>query len=298
MTATKSVRSEPLSVPVLILAGGYGTRISEESQFKPKPMIEVGGIPLLVHIMRHYYAHGFNDFVILGGYRNIEIKKYFMYYQALHNDLDIDLRSSFDEGWKFREQSAVQEKWRVRILDTGLGTMTGGRVGRALQILRESDKFEHFALTYGDGLSNIDLRKEFEFHKAHGGLGTVLGVKNLARYGELNTTPTGKVASFLEKPAEKQGFINGGFFFFRRGFETYVDSREGLVLEDQPLSRLAADGQLHVFEHSGFWQAMDTLRDRNVLEKLWSEGRAPWVQARQGDTSLEGQGASEFHADL
>ncbi len=265
------------SVPVLILAGGYGTRISEESQFKPKPMIEIGGIPILVHIMRHYYAHGFNDFVICGGYKAIEIKKYFMYYQALHSDIDIDHRASFDESWKFREQTGHQEKWRVRVLDTGVNTQTGGRVARALKICGQSAHFDHFAMTYGDGLTNVDLRKEYAFHVAHGGLGTVLGVKNIARYGELNTTATGKVSSFLEKPAEKQGYINGGFFLFRREFEEYLEVEESLVLENQPLSKLASDGQLHVFQHSGFWQAMDTLRDRNALEALWASGNAPWA---------------------
>lgn len=265
------------SVPVLILAGGYGTRISEESQFKPKPMIEIGGIPILVHIMRSYYAQGFTDFVICAGYKAVEIKKYFMYYQALHNDLDIDHRSSFDESWKFSEQSATQEKWRVRVLDTGLNTMTGGRVAHALKVISRDTHFDNFALTYGDGLSDVDLRKEYAFHLAHGGLGTVLGVRNHARYGELSTNANGKVNAFLEKPEEKQGFINGGFFFFRRDFEEYLDGTPGQILENQPLGKLAADGQLHFYQHLGFWHAMDTLRDRTTLEKMWAESNAPWT---------------------
>ncbi len=265
------------SVPVLILAGGFGTRISEESSFKPKPMIEIGGIPILLHIMRHYYAHGFNDFVICAGYKAIEIKKYFMYYQVLHNDLDIDHRLSFDESWKFGESDGTQEKWRVRVLDTGTDTMTGGRVAKALKVLARDKAFSNFAVTYGDGLSDVDLRKEYAFHLAHGELGTVLGVKNFARYGELNTTALGKVSSFLEKPEDKQGFINGGFFFFRREFEQYLAGGDSLILENAPLMRLAADGQLNFYKHLGFWHAMDTLRDRTILEKLWADNKAPWV---------------------
>lgn len=279
MTAKREGLVSTQSVPVLILAGGFGTRISEESQFKPKPMVEIGGIPVLLHIMRHYYAHGFNDFVICGGYKAIEIKKFFMYYQVLQNDLNIDHRASFDEGWKIGGQSPAQEKWRVRVLDTGLHTLTGGRVGRALQVLKKEGHFDHFALTYGDGLSDVNLKKEYTFHLAHGGLGTVLGVKNQARYGELNTTEQGKVLSFLEKPSEKQGFINGGFFFFRSEFEEYLSTDEKLTLEEQPLSRLAQDGQLSVYKHLGFWQAMDTLRDRVALEALCASGKAPWISA-------------------
>lgn len=277
MSAKREVLSTQ-NVPVLILAGGYGTRISEESQFKPKPMIEVGGIPMLVHIMRHYYSYGFNDFVICGGYKVVEIKKYFMYYQALHADLDIDHRSSFDQTWKFQDETTALEKWRVRILDTGLNTFTGGRVARALDSIRAAGDFEHFALTYGDGLSDVDLRAEFDYHRSHGKIGTVLGVKNFARYGELDASAEGRVNSFLEKPEDKQGFINGGFFFFRRDFEKYLHLDDKLVLEMQPLYRLAADGQLHVHKHLGFWHAMDTLRDRITLERLWSEGRAPWAR--------------------
>ncbi len=276
------------SVPVLILAGGFGTRISEESQFKPKPMVEIGGIPVLLHIMRHYYSYGFNDFVICAGYKAVEIKKYFMYYQILQNDLDIDHRASFDEGWKIGSQSPAQEKWRVRVLDTGLNTLTGGRVGRALEAIKQDTHFEHFALTYGDGLSDVNLRKEYAFHLAHGGLGTVLGVKNQARYGELNTTEQGKVLSFLEKPSEKQGFINGGFFFFRKEFDQYLSTNERLTLEEQPLSRLAQDGQLSVFKHLGFWQAMDTLRDRVALESLAASGRAPWIAAQPAPAASRG----------
>ncbi len=265
------------SVPVFILAGGYGTRISEESQFKPKPMIEVGGIPILVHIMRHYYAHGFNNFIICAGYKAVEIKKYFMYYQVLHNDLDMDHRVSFDEAWKFSESESTQEKWRVRVLDTGLNTMTGGRIGKAIKAVARSESFEHFAVTYGDGLSDVDLRRELDFHQLHGRIGTVLGVKNYARYGELSTGENGVVRSFLEKPEDKQGFINGGFFFFRRGFEALLSADESLVLEREPLMKLAAQGELRFYRHLGFWHAMDTLRDRMTLEKKWAEGDAPWV---------------------
>jgi glucose-1-phosphate cytidylyltransferase len=278
VSATREVlKSPPKSLPVFILAGGYGTRISEESRYKPKPMVEIGGIPILLHIMRHYYAYGFNDFVICAGYKAIEIKKYFMYYQMLHRDLDMDHRSSFAEAWKADSENETQEKWRVRVIDTGMDTQTGGRVGRALQAVKAQTDFDHFAVTYGDGLSDVNLKALLAYHLSHSAMGTVLGVKNQARYGELNTTDSGKVTSFLEKPSEKQGFINGGFFFFRREFESFLSTEQSLSLEEKPLVSLASQGQLNVFKHLGFWHAMDTLRDRTALEALWASGRAPWV---------------------
>lgn len=264
-------------IPILILAGGHGTRISEETALKPKPMVEIGGIPLIVHIMRHYYAYGFNDFVICGGYRSFEIKKFFMDYRFNMNDLEVDRRKPGSEPYRAMESRNAEERWRVRVIDTGVDTMTGARVAQALDRIRETDSFSHFGLTYGDGLTDLNLSTELRFHLDHGHVGTVLGVKNVARYGELDVNGDRKVMGFLEKPQSRQGFISGGFFFFREDFREYLSLQRDTVLEQAPLSRLAKDGELKVFEHSGFWYAMDTLRDKNHLQSLWEAGSPPWV---------------------
>jgi len=262
------------NIPILILAGGYGTRISEETSRIPKPMVEIGGVPIVIHILRSYYAHGFNNFVICVGYRGIEIKKYFMSYSFQNNDLELDMREG-KEHPKILGSSLGSEKWRIRVIDTGVDTMTGGRVGRCLAKLNQP--FEHFGLTYGDGLTNADLGKELKFHLSHDKTGTVLGVKKLARYGELEVNSDDLVTSFLEKPEERQGYISGGFFFFRSKFQSYLSTDPALVLEKGPLTTLAGNHELKVFKHSGFWHPMDTLRDRVHLESLWKSGQAPWL---------------------
>jgi glucose-1-phosphate cytidylyltransferase len=268
------------NVPVFILAGGLGTRLSEETHLRPKPMVEIGGIPILLHIMRRYYAFGFNDFVICAGYRSWEIKQYFLNYDLMRNHLKIDHRSDASSGSSILGKNRSQEKWQVRVIDTGEDSMTGTRIARAFDEIQDTDKFEHFAVTYGDGLSDVDLSKEVQFHLSHQKLGTVLGVHPMARFGELDVDASGQVNTFLEKPQSRQGLINGGFFFFRRDFRKYLSTDADCVFERAPLTDLATDGQLMVFKHDGFWQPMDTLRDKIQLEDLWQSGKAPWFSSK------------------
>lgn len=262
-------------VPVFILAGGLGTRLSEETHLKPKPMIEIGDIPILLHIMRHYYAFGFNDFVICAGYRSWDIKDYFLNYRIRQNHLIIDHRDEIGNQPKSIGSDLGQERWRVRVFDTGLNSMTGARLARACELISQ-EGFEDFALTYGDGLCNVNLADEYKFHKNHGRIGTVLGVKPISRFGEMGIGSEGKVLDFLEKPASKMGLINGGFFFFKRNFLKYVSSKSDCVLERSPLEKLVEEGELFTFEHQGFWQCMDTLRDKTQLQEMWDKGNAPW----------------------
>lgn len=268
---------DPKNIPVFILAGGLGTRISEETQFKPKPMIEIGETPILVHIMRWYYAHGFNDFVICAGYRSWEIKQYFLDYEFRSNHIQIDHRLDPKTPPKTIGQSRTQEKWRIRVIDTGVDCMTGGRIARAFDEVEKTDKFDHFAITYGDGVSDVNLQDELSFHLQHGKIGTVLGVTPMARFGELELTGQNQVQGFLEKPETKQGSINGGFFFMKREFRKYLSTDSATILERAPLSNLAKDGQLMMYKNAGFWHPMDTLRDKNYLQELFIKGDAPWV---------------------
>jgi glucose-1-phosphate cytidylyltransferase len=267
-------------IPILILAGGFGTRISEETQLKPKPMIEIGGAPILVHIMRYYYAHGFNDFVICAGYRSWEIKDYFLHYQYRQNHVYIDHRDL-----PLEEPKAIgseMERWRVRVLETGHDCMTGGRIARALDFLTEAkEDFANFGVTYGDGLANVNLAKELEFHQNHQKMGTVLGVPSLARFGELRSDATGKVSKFDEKPASRDPAISGGFFFFKKEFRNYLNNESSCILEKEPLSKLSLDGELMVYPHADFWHPMDTLRDKNYLQELWDSGKAPWLETHR-----------------
>jgi glucose-1-phosphate cytidylyltransferase len=264
------------NIPVLILAGGLGTRISEETHLRPKPMIEIGEFPILLHIMRWYYSFGFNDFVICAGYRAWEIKKFFLNYEFRQNHLQIDHRESLDNKPRSMGRNSLQEKWSIRIVDTGLESMTGTRVARALDQI-QGDKFEDFALTYGDGLCDVDLVKEAAFHFSHGKVGTVLGVHPMARFGELDIAPNGEVQEFLEKPQSRQGYINGGFFFFKRAFRDYLSTDVDCILERKPLFNLAENRQLMIHKHEGFWQPMDTLRDKTQLQEMWDSGKAPWL---------------------
>lgn len=268
------------NVPVFILAGGLGTRLSEETHLKPKPMIEIGDLPILMHIMRMFYHHGFNDFVICAGYRSWEIKEYFLNYRSRQNHLIIDHRENFNSAPQSFGSDLGVEKWRVRVVDTGRDTMTGARLAKAIDFVSK-DNFQHFAVTYGDGLSDVDLGKEFEFHEKHGRMGTVLGVKPVSRFGEMGIESGGKVLDFLEKPASKLGLINGGFFFFRREFRRYLSDKWDCVLEREPLENAVKDGELYTFEHNGFWQCMDTLRDKNQLQETWLSGEAPWLKRKE-----------------
>lgn len=267
------------NIPVFILAGGMGTRISEETSLRPKPMVEIGDIPILIHLMRHYYRYGFNDFVICAGYKSWEIKQYFLNYEFRVNSMEIDHRENGDRPGQAFARNIQQEKWRVRVLDTGLESMTGCRVSRAFDEISRVQDVGTFALTYGDGLANVNLDSQLAYHLEHKKIGTVLGVRPLARFGELNLRADNIVESFKEKPQGTQGAISGGFFFLESGFRDYLSDEPDCILEREPLARLAADGELVMYMHEGFWQPMDTLRDKKLLQDLWDTGSAPWLNS-------------------
>ncbi|MDM0081986.1 glucose-1-phosphate cytidylyltransferase [Variovorax sp. J31P179] len=250
----------------VILAGGLGTRIAEESDTKPKPMVEVGGRPLLWHIMKIYASHGINDFVICLGYKGYVIKEFFFNYYRHMSDMRIDLKTG-----DHQILSNHAEDWRITLVDTGAETMTGGRLKRAAQYLDNKT----FCLTYGDGLSDVDIGAELEFHRRHGKLATVLAVQPPGRFGVLNLDPDHCVSSFEEKPSDEIGWINGGFFVLEPAAIDYV-ADDLTSWERAPLMNLARDGQLAAYQHTGFWQPCDTLRDKRELEALWDSGKAPW----------------------
>jgi glucose-1-phosphate cytidylyltransferase len=251
---------------VVILAGGKGTRLAEETSTRPKPMVEIGGKPMLWHIMQMYAHYGFKDFVVACGYKGEMIKEYFHNFVVRNSDYVINLR---DGSRRTVAHSGID--WEVGLLDTGLETMTGGRIARLRSVLGR----ERFMVTYGDGLGDIDLGKLLEFHCAHGKPATVTAVRPPARFGELVLNGIDEVLEFSEKPQTQAGWINGGFFVFEPEIFDYLGGDE-TVLEREPLERLAAARQLVAYRHSGFWQPMDTLRDKQLLETLWAEGRAPW----------------------
>ena len=250
---------------VAILAGGMGSRLAEETEIRPKPMVEVGGRPILWHIMRHYDHHGFDRFVIALGYKGDHIKRFFADYATAHSSLRVDLGSGaidyLDEGY--------DEKWSVDLIETGRWTNTGGRIKRLRPYLDE----ETFLLTWGDGVSDVDIGKLVAFHRAHGRLATVTAVHPPARFGQLEMTGD-RVSAFTEKPLD-QGWINGAFFVLEPQVFDYIDGDDTLW-EKEPMERLAAEGELMAFRHGGFWQCMDTLRDKKLLEDLWAAGSPPW----------------------
>lgn len=250
----------------VILAGGLGTRIAEESDTKPKPMVEVGGRPLLWHIMKCYAHHGVKDFVICLGYKGYVIKEFFFNYYRHMADMRIDLKNG--EHQILNSQS---EDWKVTLVDTGPDTMTGGRLKRVAPYLGA----EPFCLTYGDGLSDIDIGAEIAFHRRHGKLATVAAVQPPGRFGVLNIDKDRQVSSFEEKPSDEIGWINGGFFILDPEVIKFIEG-DDTSWERAPLTTLAKEGELAAFEHKGFWQACDTLRDKRELEKLWNSGAAPW----------------------
>lgn len=252
---------------VMILCGGLGTRLREETEFKPKPMVDVGGRPILWHIMKHYGSHGFKEFVLCLGYKGEVIKHYFLNYKLENHDLRVRLTT----GDVSIQDGGATEDWDVTLAYTGEATMTGGRVKRAARYLGR----EPFFLTYGDGVTDVDLIALLEFHRSHGRLATLTGVKPPGRFGELNLDG-GRVTTFLEKPSISGGYINGGFFVCEPGFLDYLSEDESCTLERAPLESLARDGQLMMYPHDGFWQCMDTYRDYQLLNDLWNEGRAPW----------------------
>jgi glucose-1-phosphate cytidylyltransferase len=250
----------------VILAGGLGTRISEETHLKPKPMIEIGGKPILWHIMKIYSAHDVNDFIICCGYKGYVIKEYFANYFLHMSDVTFDMEHN---TMKVHHRKA--EPWRVTLVDTGEETLTGGRLRRVADHLEHE---EAFCFTYGDGVSDVDISSEIAFHRQHGKLATVTAVQPPGRYGALQMEDA-KVAGFTEKPRGDGGLINGGFFILSPKCIELITGDQS-SWEGEPLSRLAAEGQLMAFEHNGFWQPMDTLREKNLLEDLWSSGQAPW----------------------
>ncbi|MDX6409837.1 MAG: glucose-phosphate cytidylyltransferase [Gaiellaceae bacterium] len=249
----------------VILAGGLGTRLAEETEVTPKPMVEIGGPPILWHIMKIYSAHEFNEFVIAVGYKAEIIKNYFLNYYYHRNDFSI----RFDTG-KLDVHDGEQDDWLVHLIDTGADTQTGGRLKRLASWVGQ----ETFMMTYGDGVANVDLRELLAFHRRHGKLATVTAVRPPARFGGLNFNGD-FVCEFSEKPQVGEGWINGGFFVLEPGVLDYIDG-DDTIFERDPLERLAADEQLVAYRHEGFWQCMDTLRDVRLLESLWASRQAPW----------------------
>ncbi|MEI6109385.1 MAG: glucose-1-phosphate cytidylyltransferase [Actinomycetes bacterium] len=250
----------------LLLAGGLGTRLREETEFKPKPMVEVGGRPIIWHIMKSLSQHGIEDFVVATGYKSDVIKEYFLDYEARNNDFTIslgqnrviDFHDAHDEG-----------NWKVTLAFTGELTMTGGRVKRSEKYLAD----ERFLCTYGDGLSDINISDLLDFHKSHGKLATVTTVQPSSRFGIMDVEPSGLVKSFKEKP-KVEGWINVGYFIFEPEVFKYLDN--DCILEQEPLAKLASDGQLMAYRHEGFWQPMDTYREATMLNEMWDHGTAPW----------------------
>ena len=250
----------------VILAGGLGTRISEETHLKPKPMIEIGGKPILWHILKLYSAHGVNDFVICCGYRGYVIKEYFANYFLHMSDVTFDMQTNRME---VHEKKA--EPWKVTLVDTGDDTLTGGRLKRVAKHVQDE---EAFCFTYGDGLADVDIGKLITFHKSHGRKATVTAVQPPGRYGAIEKSGD-QVTGFIEKPRGDGGLINGGFFVLSPKCIDLIEGDE-TSWEAQPLTKLATEGEMMAFDHHGFWQPMDTLRDKNYLEELWDAGQAPW----------------------
>lgn len=250
----------------VLLAGGLGTRLSEETATRPKPMVEIGGRPILWHIMKTYSHHGINDFVICCGYKGYVIKEYFANYFLHMSDVTFDIAENSMEV-----HMRHAEPWRVTLVDTGDDTMTGGRLKRVKAYL---DDEEAFCFTYGDGLSDVDISHSIAFHRQHGLQATITAVLPPGRYGAIEST-SGHVNRFVEKPRGDGGLINGGYFVLSPAVLDYIEGDQ-TAWEETPLARLAAEGQMMAFEHSGFWQPMDTLRDKNSLEELWNSGAAPW----------------------
>ncbi len=251
---------------VIILAGGRGTRISEETEVLPKPMIPTGGKPILWHIMKTYSHFGFNDFIICLGYKGYAIKEYFDNYFLHSSDLTLDLGTN-----SMKVLGSKAEPWKVTLIDTGLETMTGGRIKRIEKYVEEKT----FLLTYGDGIGNVDINKVIEFHKSKGKLATVTAVQLEGRFGALNIEKNDKVSSFIEKPRGDGAWINGGFFVLEPGIFKYIKD-DSVIWEKEPLEKLAKDDQLNAYKHNGFWKCMDTLRDKVELDQLWNAGNAPW----------------------
>lgn len=259
-----------------ILAGGLGTRLAEETESKPKPMVEIGGRPIIWHIMMHYSHYGFRDFAIALGYKAEVLKKYMVDYCSLNSNLTVDFSSGM-----VQMHHGMRPDWKVDLVDTGISTNTGGRIKRLAPFMGNST----FMLTWGDGVADIDLRKLLEFHRSHGKLATMTAVHPPARFGHLEMDGD-QIVEFSEKPQAKEGWINGAFFVLEPAVFDYIDG-DDTQWEKEPLQRLAQAGQLMAYKHTSFWQCMDTIRDRRLLENLWQSGKAPWkIWEEQPDASI------------
>lgn len=262
---------------VVILAGGLGTRLSEETELKPKPMVEIGGRPILWHIMKNYSYWGFNEFVILTGYKSHVIKDYFINYYTRYSDITVDMSNNAVEIHQHRN-----EPWKVTMLFTGQDTMTGGRIKKAQEYIGN----EKFMLTYGDGVSDVNIKKLVEFHEHSGRLATMTAVQPSGRFGALGIKDDVQITSFMEKPKGDESWINGGFFVCEPQVFDYIQDGDQTIFERAPLEKLAKDGQLNAFKHEGFWRPMDTLRDKIELTELWQADKAPWALWLQKDLQL------------
>ena len=251
---------------VVILAGGYGTRLAEATDLVPKPMVEIGGRPILWHIMKIYSHYGFHDFIVLLGYKGYVIKEYFANYYLHQSDVRFDFVNNSTEML-----TNGSEPWKVTLLDTGLDTMTGGRIKRAQSHINN----ESFLLSYGDGVSNVNLDKLLTIHRSSDAVVTLTAIQPEARFGNLNIAEGGRISDFSEKPKSESGWINGGFFVMEPEIFDYLDG-DGCILEQGPLQALSSEGKLSAFHHHGFWQCMDTLRDCTKLNEMWNEDKAPW----------------------
>ncbi len=252
---------------VVILCGGMGTRLREETEFRPKPMVPIGGRPILWHIMKHYAHHGHREFVLCLGYKGEIIKEYFRNYHWNTSDVTLKLGRAPKITYHNHHE---EEDWTVTLLDTGAQTQTGGRLRRALQFVGDA----HFLLTYGDGLTDSDVNASIRFHRKHGGIATLTAVRPSGRFGELSLEGT-CITRFQEKPDRESTFINGGFYVMSRKIAPYLEG-DGCVLEREPLERLAREGGLHAYRHDGFWQCMDTYREQQILSAMWDANEAPW----------------------
>ncbi len=252
---------------VVILAGGTGTRISEESYLKPKPMIEIGGMPILWHIMKMYSFFGFNEFILCLGYKGYMIKEYFANYFLHRSDVTIDIKKN-----KIEVHKTASEPWKVTLVDTGLNTMTGGR----LQKIRHYIGHETFMLTYGDGVSDINIKELVRFHNSNQRYATLTAIQPVGKFGALEINNKNKVLRFREKPRGDGGWVNGGFFVLEPDIFDYINKGDDTIWENEPLEDLAKDEQLIAYKHAGFWKCMDTMRDKTQLEELWDHDKAPW----------------------
>lgn len=252
---------------VVILAGGFGTRISEESTIRPKPMVEIGEKPILWHIMKIYSYYGFNDFIVCCGYKQQMIKEWFANYYLYNSDVTFD----FSKGGGMTVHNNVSEPWKVTLVDTGLNTMTGGRIKRIKPYVDN----EAFMMTYGDGVSDVNLKELLKYHRQHKGIATITGVMMEQRYGMLDIDEYGKVQEFREKSEEDESLVNGGFMVLEPGVFDYIDGDQ-TFFEKEPLENLAKNGELYTYKHTGFWKCMDTQRDKDYLNQMWYKGNAPW----------------------